>query len=304
MGTRSPNLTWLRSFEAAARSLNFTEAGRELGLTQTAVSLHIKSLEDTLGCQLFVRRARHLSLTAIGQVYMHSVSEALANIDLATVSLFGPASRQTITVRAPISTAVLWLAPRLPDFTKRHPGLSIRLISTIWAQSISDEDVDVDIRQGVGHWPGLDVEQISTESIVPIQSNASRVIRADDPAFQDMPLVHILGYEDMWNRYLSGRGLTTRLSNPSLIVDTTSVAVAMVASGGGHAAIQSRFAESAMAAGLAITIAGDPVPFNQSHYLIRGKTQRSQKPEVEVFREWVRHIFSDSDPDIDMQPNG
>ena len=294
MQTRSPNLTWLRSFEAAARLLNFTEAGRELGLTQTAISLHIKSLEATLGCQLFIRKARHLSLSAMGQAYLHSVSEALANIDLATTSLFGPLARQTITVRAPISTAALWLGPHLPAFTKAHPGISVRLISTIWATSISDEEVDVDIRQGVGHWPGLEVEQISTESIVPIRPKTSPVVQVGDPGFQDMPLIQILGYEDMWDRYLSAHGLEALTSKPALIVDTTAVAIAMVAAGAGHAAIQTRFATSAIAAGMGISIAGDPAPFHQSHFLIRRKTQRQQRPEVEIFREWLRSIFSDT----------
>lgn len=293
MQPRAPNLTWLRSFEAAARLLSFTQAGRELGLTQTAISLHIKSLEATLGCQLFVRRARHLSLSAMGQAYLQSVTEALTNIDLATTSLFGPVARQTITVRAPISTAALWLAPRLPRFTAAHPGISVRLVSTIWATSISDEDVDVDVQQGVGHWPGLEVEQISTEAIVPIQSSKGPVITVDSPDFATVPLLHILGYEDMWHRYLSAQGVGVPISKSALIVDTTTVAIALVAAGGGHAAIQARFAQSAVAAGAGVAIVGDPVPFHQSHYLIRGKSQRMHRPEVEMFREWLRNIFAD-----------
>jgi len=292
MQARSPNLTWLRSFEAAARLLNFTEAGHELGLTQTAISLHMKSLEATLGCQLFVRRARHLSLSEMGQAYLHSVSEALGNIDLATTNLFGSVAQQMITVRAPISTAELWLAPHLPQFTKTNPDISIRLISTIWATSISDEDVDVDIRQGVGNWPGLEIERISTESIVPIQSKTDQSTGVDDLAFQEQPLIHILGFEDMWDRYLMAHNVKNVTLKPALIVDTTAVAVSLVAAGGGNAVIQSRFANSVVAAGVGISIMGDPTPFPQSHYLIRGKTQRQQRPEVEIFKEWLRTIFS------------
>lgn len=54
---RLPNPAWLRSFEAAARHLNFTTATQELGLTQTAVSLHIRSLEADLGQPLLARNA-------------------------------------------------------------------------------------------------------------------------------------------------------------------------------------------------------------------------------------------------------
>ena len=44
-----PHLPWLRSFEAAARRLNFTLAGEELGLTQAAMSQHVSALEAALG---------------------------------------------------------------------------------------------------------------------------------------------------------------------------------------------------------------------------------------------------------------
>lgn len=74
------NLNWLRSFEAAARLLSFTTASRELGLTQTAVSQHIKALELKLGQKLFVRRPKSLQLTDVGKAYLTSVREALETI--------------------------------------------------------------------------------------------------------------------------------------------------------------------------------------------------------------------------------
>lgn len=292
MLSRSPNLIWLRSFEASARLLNFTEAGRELGLTQTAISLHIKSLEATLGCQLFVRNARHLSLSAMGEAYFHAVGDALANIDLATTSLFGPSARATVTVRAPISTAALWLGPLLPQFTKIHPQINVRLVSTIWATSISDDDVDVDIRQGTGNWPGIDVEKISNETIVLIQPSTAQSTNLAGAEFLSRPLIHILGYEHMWDRYWAAHALDQQTPKPSLIVDTTAVAIALVAADGGHAAIQTRFAKSAILAGARISIVGEPVPFPQSHYLIHGRSKRPQRPEVEIFREWLRSAFA------------
>ena len=132
MPTRLPNLVWLRTFEAAARLQNFTLAGKELGLTQTAVSLHIRSLEETLNCRLFLRRARHLRLTSEGEAYLLSVGQALADIRIATTNLFGVEEERLITVRTPISTATLWLAGHLPDFRAQYPTISVRLVSTIW----------------------------------------------------------------------------------------------------------------------------------------------------------------------------
>jgi DNA-binding transcriptional LysR family regulator len=72
-----PPLTWLRAFEASARTLSFTEAGRELNLTQAAVSKHVKSLELHLRHQLFHRRPRSLELTKSGVAYLPKVRDSL-----------------------------------------------------------------------------------------------------------------------------------------------------------------------------------------------------------------------------------
>ena len=69
--TKNLNLNWLRTFEAVARLSGFTAASKELGMTQTAVSLQIKALEAKLGHSLFIRRAKSVHLTEIGKAYLH-----------------------------------------------------------------------------------------------------------------------------------------------------------------------------------------------------------------------------------------
>jgi LysR family glycine cleavage system transcriptional activator len=291
MKSRLPNLTWLRTFEAAARLLNFTQAGTELGLTQTAVSLHIKSLEVALGCQLFQRKPRHLELTGMGQAYAHSVRKALADINLSTTSLFGSVAKQTITVRAPISTVALWLAPLLPEFTRLHPGINIRLVSVIWADSVSDEDVDVDLRLGYGDWPGMQVEKISAETFVPICA-ASAFEAIKKPAdLLDAPLIHILGHEDNWTRYFAANGLKQDGSHIRYSVDTSIAALTLVSAGAGYATVLTRFAETAKKSGTTVEIVGKPIDFPQSHYLTNQVVHSPPKPEVEIFKAWLRLQF-------------
>lgn len=63
MTRRLPPLYALRAFEAAARHASFTRAGEELAITQSAVSRHIRTLEEHFGCRLFERHGRQLQLT-------------------------------------------------------------------------------------------------------------------------------------------------------------------------------------------------------------------------------------------------
>src|SRR6266446_9075309 len=114
-----PPLDLLKGFEAAARNLSFTKAGRELFLTQSAISRQIKALEDQLGVQLFRRRHRELLLTEAGQTLYKATVDALRMLRDAAGRLNADRGGM-ITVTATIAFASLWLVPRLADFRRLH----------------------------------------------------------------------------------------------------------------------------------------------------------------------------------------
>ncbi len=296
MVSRLPNLMWLRTFETSARHLNFTEAGKELGLTQAAVSLHVRSLEATLNCQLFLRRPRRLELTAMGHAYAHSIRQSLSDIDVTTSSLFGTGANQTVTLRAPISTATLFLAARLPEFMKTHPDISIRMISVIWTEALQDEDVDVDLRLGHGNWQGVEADKISTETVVPLCS-AAIADRIGTPIdLLGFPLIHILGHEDHWERYLAPHGLNTGQGQVRYLVDTTTAAVALVCAGDGIAMGLSRFVETSKTWGAVVVPNAKPVEIAQAHYLTSPFSGDANKLAATLFKTWLRECFQETMP--------
>ncbi|MEO0719011.1 MAG: LysR family transcriptional regulator, partial [Pseudomonadota bacterium] len=108
-----PPLTWFRAFEAAARHLNFTSAADELGLTQSAISQHVRSLEMRLGVQLFRRNPRGLSLTDDGRRLAPQVGSAIAMLASAAASYDAGPSERLLTVATSVSIAQWILAPHL-----------------------------------------------------------------------------------------------------------------------------------------------------------------------------------------------
>ena len=68
---RLPPLYALLAFEAAARLGSFTQAAQSLCITQSAVSRHVKTLEEHLGCRLFERSGSRLALTDTGRRLAH-----------------------------------------------------------------------------------------------------------------------------------------------------------------------------------------------------------------------------------------
>ena len=161
------NLNWLRTLESAARHLSFTAASKELGMTQTSVSLQIKSLESKLGQNLFIRRPKSLKLTEIGKAYLLTVRDSLLALNLSTNGLFGPDIATTIVIRSPLALT-FWLGQKLADFQLQYPAVGFKFVTAIWVDAVDSQPIDIDIvlasdRNSTNH-----MEKLSNEFLVPI----------------------------------------------------------------------------------------------------------------------------------------
>src|SRR5690606_3582519 len=152
MSRRLPPLLATRYFEAAARHLSFTIAAEELFVTQGAISLQIRKLEEFFGTPLFVRHARHIELTPVGQQFYDACKEFLNNLERTVTELTSPGTQQTLTVSTIPTIGTLWLMPRLVSFTSRHPDIEVRVVFDLRPANMHTDNIDVAIR--VGRLPG------------------------------------------------------------------------------------------------------------------------------------------------------
>ena len=287
---RLPPLTWLRAFEAAARSGSFTAAARELNLTQAAVSHQVRSLEKHLGFPLFERLARSLRLSDMGKAYLPSVRKAFDELSASTAGLFGPVGERAVTVRAPISFAVLWLAPRLGGFLQAFPDIDVRLFSALWADALPAEEADIDIRLGGGRWPGLQAELIMNEGALPVCSEAFAAANAPLKTPADLagkPLIQIMGFEDLWMRFFRSAGLESGEAEHGIKVDTSLAALELAAAGSGCALVQRSFARHFAESGRLTVPVERELPLEESHYLVGPEGGGQPKPEALLFRDWL-----------------
>lgn len=166
---RLPVLSSLRAFEAAGRHLNFSRAAEELLISQSAVSHHIRKLEDELGVALFVRQARSVTLTSEGARYLACLSEAFDQIANGTEAI-RVAERRTLRLSLLASFATHWLIPRLSRFTKAHPEIELILEPSIRPVDFAVDQIDLAIRYGRGEWPGAKSQPFVSEQISPVCS--------------------------------------------------------------------------------------------------------------------------------------
>ncbi len=165
-----PPLNALRVFEAAARHLSFTKAAEELHVTPGAVSQQIKALEEFIGAKVFRRTNRALLLTDSAQASLPLLREAFDKLEEAARVLAAPGDAKRLNVSVAPSIAAKWLVPRLDRFHDAHPDFEVWVSADMDIVDFAVDDVDVAIRYGAGEYPGLEVELLMAETIIPVCS--------------------------------------------------------------------------------------------------------------------------------------
>ena len=143
---RLPPLDLLAAFEAAARHLSFTRAGVERFVTQSAMSRQIRALEDDLGVALFRRHHRVLSLTEHGARLQAVCQSVLGQLRATVAQIRAPSQREVLSLTTTPGLASLWLIPRLPAFTRAHPGIDVRLDASFEKRALRADGFDLAIR--------------------------------------------------------------------------------------------------------------------------------------------------------------
>jgi DNA-binding transcriptional LysR family regulator len=166
-----PPVTNLQAFEAVARRRSFALAAAELHLTASAISHQVARLESHLGVRLFERSAHGVRISVAGEMYLSRIGGALTAIAAATEDLRQGVSNSLYVHSAP-SIASLWLMSRLHTFAKAYPDISLNLSAAHTPSDFELGQADIDLRYGVPNWPGLVVEPLFEERVVPLASPA------------------------------------------------------------------------------------------------------------------------------------
>ena len=286
-----PPLAGLRAFEVSARHENFARAADELNLAQATVSHRVRMLEKHLGYTLFERLPRGLKLTESGKAYLPSIQKSFEQIFASTVGIFGRRGEGVLTVRAPISYNSLWLSPIIEGFLAQYPGIELRLISSVWAEEVVDNEIDIDFRLGYGNWNHCRAELILRETVIPVCHPDLLTQRAAEidgiASLAGFPLIHVMGIEDLWMKYLGQAGVEIGARRSDIHVDSVVSALQIVQSGVRMALLQTHFVEQQLAAGQLACPLDSRMDIEQAIYLVQPLAETSLKPEAILFREWL-----------------
>lgn len=286
-----PHLLWIRTFEACARHLSFARAAQELGLTPAAVGQHIKHLESQLGSQLFERLPRGIRLTPIGRTYSPIVTGLLDDFSAGTVALFGLQGARSITLRCVSSFASLRLPGVLHEFALAWPDISVQVQASVWNDDLDASHVDLEVRYGNGLWPDHDVLPLAEGLSYPLCPPGTNF--GDDPeqallALAKSAPIQILGMENLWRKLALQLGWPDLDQHSRCTVDSSAIALELVAAGGGCAIIDAQLCRLHLERGLVVRPPDITLRHEHKHYILIPRTSHTTRPEVIILRDWIR----------------
>jgi LysR family transcriptional regulator, glycine cleavage system transcriptional activator len=287
MARRLPPLNGLKAFEAAARSESFTRAAEELNVTQGAISHQVKALEDTLGLKLFHRERQRLILTEAGRDYLSIVRNALDQIAVGTERLLQRQESGALTVSTSPDFAAKWLVNRLSRFAEKCPHVDLRVSATTHYVDFARDDVDVAIRHGDGHWPGLDVVRLYSERLFPVCSPKLVAGRNRIAKVADLLKFPLLRLEDAknWTRLFEAAGVKATIG-PGPVLNRASMLIDAAIDGQGIALARTALAAWDLINGRLVRPVDVSLKMANTYWIVCPKAV-SNVPKVATFRNWI-----------------
>lgn len=204
----------LPTFRVVARLQNLRAAAEALHLTHSALSQQVRLLEAQLGHPLFDRRGRRIVLNAAGVALLQAVEPALDLIDdgVRAAAAVAAGGEQQLRVTLLPSFAQRWLLPRMAKWREAHPSVVIEVHASQDIVDLEREGFHAAVRQGGGHWRGLEAEALIDSPLVPVGSRAAAARLAGKPA-EALAREPLLGEARLWQRWFALAGIAMR-ANP------------------------------------------------------------------------------------------
>lgn len=296
MTLRSALLPPLAVFVAAARHQNFAHAASELNLTPSAVSHHVRKLEEALGVVLFRRHARGVVLTAEGRLLADAADSAIGDLSAVVESLRGARRGERVRLSVLPSLAVTWLIPRIGGFAAAHPELSLEFDANRAPARFDDSGPDLGIRYGIGPWAGLVARFLMDDSLLPLASpKLAGVEKVRDVS--DISRLRLLGDNtpEGWREWFRAAGVYKARVEVSHIFNDSALGLDAAAAGLGAILARRRLAVNHLAQGRLIRLPGPELPARAAYYIVHPE-HRPPSPAAMAFIAWIEREAQAREP--------
>jgi LysR family glycine cleavage system transcriptional activator len=278
----------LRAFEAAARHLSFKKAAAELSVTPTAVSHHVRVLENALGVRVFERHARHIELTAHGRELYPVLRDGFDAFADAIARIKSGKARNVVTLSATVAFTARRLVPRAPAFHRDNPRMDLRLHASDEPADLHAGVADAAIRYGHGEYPGMQSEKLLQDVFAPVCHPSLPVREVRD--LLKHPMIHFewrraRRENPTWSRWLKKANAQDLAPKADLILTDESQAIQATLAGHGVALLSLTLVADELARGTLIQPFGPVIP--GYHYSFVYLPEAAQSERIKALRTWI-----------------
>ena len=284
-----PAISNLVAFATTARLGSITLAAREMSLTQSAVSKQLSELESFVGLKLVERTPSGVVTTVAGKEYLRRVTRIIDDLDDATADLMatrGEAGSLNLSVVP--SFASFWLLPRLSEFAKAHPDITLNITTRTGIPDLNEEGLDVAIvtnanppaRYGSDLVMGLESYPVCAPSLLAGRELTSLADIAE------LPLLHQSLFPEAWGEFFRAHGHDKGHNLVGPRYSILSLGFQAAVSGLGCALLPDYLTEQAIEQGQLVKLSEFCFRPQQCYYLLYSP-DRTEAPGIAAFRGWL-----------------
>jgi LysR family transcriptional regulator, glycine cleavage system transcriptional activator len=296
--TTPTHLNALRAFEAAARHQSFSAAAAELHVTSAAVGQQVRTLESWLGVTLFNRASSgsaRLVPTHVAREALPDIREGFDRLSMGLARLKEGSLSTGLTVTVSPAFAAKWLLPRIESFQLAHPQTDVLLDTNLRSVDFIAEGMDIGVRYGAGHWPGLAAIKLMDEDMYPVCSPSYPLLKAgrlSGKKLASATLIHDLSMAGdpaypTWRTWLDASGYPDINAEHGLRINNSASVLQAAIDGQGLALGRSVMLREDLEAGRLIRPFGEASrPLAFAYYIVY-RPEVAELAKIKAFRDWL-----------------
>jgi len=289
------HLNALRAFEAAARHSSFSLAAKELHVSHSTISHHVKGLETSLGISLFLRQNRTVVLTSAGEILFPVLKQSFDRMASTLDTIKSGDENSPLRIVLTPSFANKWFIPRLHRFREENADINVELKQSLSSNDFKKNEFDVGVRFGLGQWPGMHTELLLPIRMSPLcspkllQGGAELNSPADLSQFTFIhaDIDDAIDMKSEWRSWLGSMGAADINCHNGLSFQDPGLALNAARDGLGVAMGYLELAADDLNSGKLIR----PFAAEVQHpwpYFIVVPENKTEDPQVQIFCEWLR----------------
>lgn len=289
---RNISLRGLRAFCFAAEHESFRDAAEKLFITASAVSHQIKNLEDELGQKLFDRTSRSLTLTEAGLSLLQDIKPLITRLDEVAARHRVSTARGTLSISVQPFFASELFIPKLPEFTRDHPDIDIKVDTSDESAEKHPATADVSIRVFRSAPAGYASDRLFPLRLIPAASPELRKkIVVDETSISgDVPLLVHDSRPSAWRQWSQSSGMEVP-RDASIIRLDSMIAIARAAERGlGAALVPVQLSDAWFESGSLVPLSDHELPTRDAYYFVC-RVEDADNDTIQTLRRWVLQNF-------------